>query len=189
MGAVELKSILATDQLQKRSSGGQNTEQVNEALRTVAAEIPGGRARMMTALVNAAFDICNAHSAGASSLRYRDGEEHTLFIEPIVGRLAPRSGIELTIDCPCGYTLRKDGEAQLFANPALHFDQLNRLELPIIESLCVSIVSENMRVGTLWVMSHDEELKFTGDHSQALITLATFAGAALPMARQYDGNT
>jgi signal transduction histidine kinase len=83
---------------------------------------------------------------------------------------------------PCGATL--DAKApQLFANPGRRFQYFDRLELPIIEALVIPVDLGGEVLGTIWVVSHDEEVKFDSEDVRIMIGLAEFASCALRLTR------
>jgi signal transduction histidine kinase len=137
-------------------------------------------------LLRACLQLCSAGTAGLSLAETSPGGDQIFrwtnvagALRKHVGRITPRHS------SPCGATLDANAP-QLFANPARRFEYLGGLELPVIEALVVPVDLEGEARGTIWVVSHDEEVKFDAEDARIMTGLAEFTSCALRLTRQSE---
>jgi hypothetical protein len=135
----------------------------------------GSPDRILQKLAETALNLCRAHSAGFSLLEL-DGSR---FYSPvIIGQWACHIGAGTLVDSgPCAAVLDLNAP-QLMSRPERHFTYLASVKPPIEEVLIVPLDLESRAIGTIWVMSHDETLRFDAEDLRVMSNLGTFAAAA-----------
>ncbi|MFP3558478.1 GAF domain-containing protein, partial [Paraburkholderia sp. SIMBA_049] len=138
---------------------------------------------MLQTLVDTALTLCDAGSAGIS-LREQDDDQSGAFRWVAVsGRCAQLQGHLIPgDDSPAGVALEL-GSPQLFAFPKRQFDCLSFVGAEVTEELVVPVPGTPGPFGALWVMSHDANHHFDGEHRRILASLADFTCAALTLTR------
>jgi len=51
----------------------------------------------------------------------------------------------------------KTGKAMLYSYPARYFTYFQELDIPIVEGLVIPMYLDGLAVGTIWIISHDEQ--------------------------------
>ncbi|HEY6389956.1 MAG TPA: sigma factor [Bryobacteraceae bacterium] len=64
-------------------------------------------------------------------------------------------------------------------NPARYFTYFQEIDTPIVEGLVVPMYVDNLPVGTIWIVSHNEHVKFDAEDARVMTSLGSFAAAAL----------
>jgi PAS domain S-box-containing protein len=173
--AVDLQSVIPAAALSRRPSRAADHAAENAALIALAQEMAASPNEILRKLVDAALTLCRAHSAGISLL----DEERSRFVWPVIaGRWASFTGGGTPAGFgPCG-TVCEVGAALLFAHPERDFPYLADASPPIDEALLLPFSVGGEVVGTIWVVAHDESLRFESEDLRILTNLAAFASAA-----------
>jgi len=176
--AVPLESVIATDELTTRPSRRPDHEAVTAALITLAQTMANAPERILQKLVDTALNLCRAHSAGLSLLEEENGKKifrwHGVAgkYESFLWGTTPREF------SPCGTVLDTD-KVQLMSRLDRHFEYFAQVEPLIAEALLVPFHVDGKAVGTIWAISHDDQvLKFDAEDARVLNTLGEFAAAA-----------
>src|SRR5580700_1275679 len=180
---ARLEDILITQKLQLRRRRKPNAHAENAALRALARVMATAPHELVDTLLRASLELCSAGTAGLS-LMETPSEGEQIFrwtnlagaLDRHVGRTTPRNF------SPCGTTLDANAP-QLFAYPGRRFQYFNGLELPIVEALVIPVDLGGEILGTIWLVSHDEEVKFDSEDARIMIGLAEFTSCALRLTR------
>ena len=179
-----LKSVVITPELWRRPVHETDPERLNAGLRKLTTHLRGTELGLLNALVRAALRLCDAHSAGFSTLcKNQKGEE--VFrrdalagaLECAVGGTAPREW------SPCGLTLERQSP-QLFSYPGRCFESLRDAQPAIVEALVLPVFLESRQaLGTVWIVAHDKTRRFDCEDVRLMNSLAHFTAAAIRLAR------
>lgn len=177
---VQLESVLITEELDRRAPHGRNISQVTGALQDLAREMIDDPADVLPRLVDLALDITDSVSGGISL--FKDDPHPGIFRwHYLRGNLSAFNGATTPRNySPCGkcLDLRKP---VLVRRPERYYSWLVDADVSLPECLLVPLyVGSNVPLGTLWVVSEDEE-HFHREHASVLTELSTFTGMALHM--------
>jgi signal transduction histidine kinase len=182
---VPLEAVVSTHELAVRSSRAPDFEAENQALLLLARQLTNSPDDVLQGLVDTALALCRAHSAGLSLL---ENEGPAGDLSPtgarfrwhaVAGEWRPLAWNTTTRrdDGPCGTVLDCDGPV-LFSRVHRHWPQFADVRPLMIEALLVPFHVNGRGVGTVWVVSHDEERRFDAEDRRLLESLATFAATA-----------
>jgi len=181
-----LEDILITAKLKSRRRRKPNAHAENAALRGLARVMATAPEDLIDSLLKAALELCNAGTAGLSLLETSlDGEQIFRWTN-LAGALGKHiGGTTPRHFSPCGVTMDANAP-QLFAYPGRRFQYFHGLEFPIAEALVLPVDLGGEIPGTLWIVSHDDEMKFDSEDARIMMGLAEFTGCALRMTRLSD---
>ncbi|PPS40264.1 ATP-binding protein [Chroococcidiopsis sp. TS-821] len=175
---VTLNDILITEELSRRSPRTPNLQAENQALHALARQLANQQETMLQTLVDMALELCTAGTAGVSLLETTNGEEIFRWnvlagtLAHYVGGTTPRN-FSL-----CGVCLER-GTPQLFSHPERYFTYFQQANTPVVEGLVLPLIADNNALGTIWIMSHDEQRHFDSEDVRLMTSLADFTAAAL----------
>jgi hypothetical protein len=175
----QLADVVVTEQLKTRGARPRDLESENEFLHSLAQHLLTDPDRILERSIRAAARLCGAGSAGVSLLEPEQGNEVFRWaalggaFEGQEGRATPR------FFSPCGLAFDRQAP-QLFSHPARYYTCLHGAAPEIVEALIVPLPDGT---GTIWVVTHDEETRFDGEHVRLLTGLATFMSGALQLLR------
>ncbi len=176
---ASLDEVLITHKLSSRPHRRPQTVSENQALHALAGVMGDAPEKLPDTLLQSALELCHAGTAGLSLLEPPPGGEQILrwthsagMLKHNVGGTVPRKF------SPCGTTLER-GSAQLFSHPGRHFTYLE-FPLPIVEALVVPLSGANSP-GAIWIVSHDEKIRFETEDVRILSSLGEFTSSALRM--------
>jgi hypothetical protein len=173
-----LQEILITDELAMRPLRRSDTAAQLEALKAVGKEVTGSAQQLFTVVVEHAITLCDTGSAGLSLLHLDDNEQYFHW-DAIAGVLSEHvGGTTPRHFSPCGVTLDRRSP-QLFSYPARYFNYFGDVPIPLVEALVIPIFVDGRGLGTLWIVSHDEDCKFNSEDVKVMGSLAAFCEAAL----------
>jgi len=158
-----LEEVLVTYKLYSRRRRKQNSLDENIALRDLAQVMATHPERLIDTVLQMALELCTAGSSGLSLLET---------LRKHVGASTPRKF------SPSGVTVDRNA-AQLFFHPAKRFQYFDGLGCDVVETLLVPVYLGEKTAGTIWVVSHDEEVKFDSEDVRIMNGLAKFTGCAL----------
>jgi PAS domain S-box-containing protein len=151
----------------------------NQGLHALARQLVNQPEIMLQNLVDMALDLCTAQSVGVSLLQTTPSGEEVFgwivlagTLKQYVGNTAPRNF------SPCGTCLDR-GTPQLYSYPGRYFTYLQEAEAQIIECLVLPLTADNHALGTIWIVSHDEQRHFDSEDVRVMTSLADFTAAAL----------
>jgi signal transduction histidine kinase len=85
----------------------------------------------------------------------------------------------------CGVTLDRNAP-QLFAHPDRRFQYLGKANVPLVEALVIPVYLGKDRPGTIWIVAHNDEVKFDSEDVRLMTGLAEFTSCALRLKQAYD---
>ncbi|BAZ10796.1 two-component hybrid sensor and regulator [Calothrix sp. NIES-4071] len=154
-----LDDVVITEELSRRARRLPDLELENQALHTLARQLNQPEI-MLENLVALALDLCQAESAGVSLLEQTPSGEDVFRWIALAGALKHNKGG--TAPChfsPCGICLSR-GAPQLFSYPARYFTYFQEAKPQIVETLVLPLIAGECQLGTIWIVSHDEQRKF-----------------------------
>jgi len=180
---ARLEDILITEKLKSRRRRKPNAHAENAAMQGLARVMASAPNDLIDTLLRTALELCSAGTAGLSLLE-TPPQGDAIFrwtnlagaLRKHLGRTTPRNF------SPCGVTLDRSAP-QLFAYPARRFQYFNGLDFTIVEALVIPVDLGGEVPGTIWVVSHDDEVKFDSEDARIMIGLADFTSCALRMTR------
>ncbi len=180
---ARLEDIVITQKLKSRRRRKPNAHAENVALQSLARVMATAPNELIDTLLRTALELCSAGSAGLSLLETPSEGEQIFRWTNLAGALTKHLGDTTPRRCsPCGITLEANSP-QLFAYPGRHFQYFNGLSFPVVEALVLPVELGGEVIGTLWVVSHDDEMKFDSEDARIMIGLAEFTGCGLLMTR------
>lgn len=172
-----LESTIITPQLYARPSRPSDYQAEARAMEGLSEELGKPCGRILGRLVEAALELCHAHSAGISILENSDAGIAFRW-NAVVGEFAPHQGGSLPrYESPCGIVLDRNAP-QLMTYPDRYFTHLRGASPRVVEALLVPFHMLGEPVGTVWVLSHHEGTHFCAEDCRLVTALARFAAAA-----------
>ena len=187
---VPLEAVIITPELSRRTLRDRDLPAEHRALTELMDEMAcasgkSGSTRILQRLVDMARSLCQADSAGISMLEMH-GEQEVFRWHAISGRWANLAGG--TIDrgqSACGLVVHTNAPV-LMERPKRHYGLLPGPE-PIAEMLMIPFHFENRPVGTLWLISLEENgRRFDAEDLRLLTSLARFASIAYRLTLTQD---
>jgi hypothetical protein len=175
----QLTDVLVSERLKTRGARSPNLESEHEFLDSLAQHLLSDLAHVLERSIRAAARLCGAGSAGVSLLETDHGNAVFRWVvlggafEGQEGRFTPR------FFSPCGLAIDRQAP-QLFSYPARYYPCLRGAVPEIVEALVVPLPDGT---GTIWIVAHDEAVRFDGEHVRVLTGLATFVAIALQLLR------
>jgi signal transduction histidine kinase len=153
------------------------------ALYALARTMATSPNELIDELLRMALDLCSAGTAGLSLLEKTAEGEQVFRWTNLAGALSKHIGGSTPRDfSPCGTTLDRNAP-QLFAYPGHRFQYFNGLDCTIVEALVIPVYLGEETPGTIWIVSHDEEVKFDCEDVRIMTGLAEFTCCALRLMR------
>ncbi|NJL66594.1 MAG: GAF domain-containing protein [Microcoleus sp. SM1_3_4] len=177
--SVTLNDICITQQLSARSPRSPNWQAEASAMQSLARLLAAGEPTTLQSLVEIAAQLCQAPSAGICLLETTDDRTEVFRWAVVTGNL----GLDADRTVPRNFS--PDGVCldraapQLFSHPDRHFTYLQEFNAPIVECLVLPLMAGSQALGTIWIVSHDENRHFDSEDLRAIATLADFATVAL----------
>ncbi len=184
---VTLEDVLITQELSRRSPRSPNWQAEAQAMRSLARQLVHEPKAMLQSLVDLAVELCNAGTAGVSLLETNPAGEQVFRWVVLAGTLADRVGGCIPRHfSPCGVCLDL-GTPVLFAYPERYFTYFQKANMPIreaiptgiVEGLVLPLIAEGQDLGTIWIMSHEQNRQFDPEDVRLMTGLADFTAAAL----------
>ncbi len=168
---------IITDELTKRPQRERDYARENRALVALAEKMASDPGSILQKLAEISLDLCQAHSAGVSLLE-KHGDEEVVRFQAVAGRWSGMAGYTLPRATSPSEEVVKSGHAILFRHPEKHYTYSAKLEPAIVEALLIPLRGDGEMVGTIWVISHDEQRRFDAEDARLMETLAKFASSA-----------
>lgn len=175
---VPLESVICTEELNRRPARQPEHAAEAAALVTLAQTMANAPELVLQKLVDTALDLCHAQSAGISLLEEEKGRKIFRW-HGVAGKFSSHLYATTPREfSPCGTVLDTD-KVQLMSYLDRHFGYFAEVSPRIAEALLVPFHIDGEAVGTMWVISHDEQtVKFDAEDARLLNTLGEFAAAA-----------
>jgi len=180
---ARLEDILITEKLKSRRRRKPNAHAENAALHSLARVMATAPNELIDTLLRTALELCSAGTAGLSLLETPSAGDAIFRWTNLAGALCKHIGGTTPRNfSPCGVTLDRNAP-QLFAHPGRRFQYFNGLDSPIVEALVIPVDLGGAILGTIWVVSHDDEVKFDSEDARIMTGLAEFTSCALRLTR------
>ncbi|MBE9012870.1 PAS domain-containing protein [Pseudanabaenaceae cyanobacterium LEGE 13415] len=171
--------VLITPVLQMRSTREPDFQAENQALQTLAQQLGGETESLLKTLTQVAIELCQANSGGVSLLETTPAGESIFRWVALTGSFEGWEGGTTPYDfSPCGTTIRA-AQPQLYQHPERHFPYLYNPQFPIAEALLIPLFVDQQPLGTLWIVTHDENRHFDREDQRILTNLSGFTATAL----------
>jgi signal transduction histidine kinase len=178
-----LEEILITYKLLSRRRRKPNSRDENIALRELAQVMATSPEKLVDAVLLMALELCTAGSSGLGLLETKDDGEQSFRWTNVAGALRKHVGaITPGKFSSSGVTLDRNA-AQLFSYPERRFEYFGGLGCDIVEELVMPVYLREQTVGTIWIVSHDEEVSFDAEDVRIMAGLAEFASCGLQLAQ------
>ena len=172
-----LRSMLSTAELDRRPSRPADLAAENQALIALAQALATAPETMLQKLADTALVLCRAHSAGLSLLEEPD-QKRRFHWRAIAGEWAShRDGGTPREFGPCGTVLDRN-TALLCSHPERDFPYFGEVTPLLEEALLIPFYVKGEALGTIWVVSHDQNRRFDKEDLRLMTNLGTFAAAA-----------
>ena len=172
-------------ELLSRPSRPPNYEAENQALLQLSNELAERPNNMLQKLVNIALDLCQAGSAGISLLEIQQGIPVFRWHALVGAYKVHLNGTMRRDMSPCGVTVERNS-TQLMAMPERVFPMQS--DPRVYEALLVPFHLRTEPIGTVWVVSHDEQRKFDREDERIIKSLAAYASAGWLVWRTLQQN-
>ena len=170
-----LDDVVTNSELNCRKSRDPDYQAEAEALEVLAQTMAISPDTLLQTLVELALQLCRAGTAGVSLLE-RQQDQDVFRWEALAGVLKEHiNGTMPRYASPCGTTIDRNA-TQLMYLPERFFPAL-KIEPPIVEALLIPFTVENKPIGTVWVVTHNEDRNFDQEDERIIRTLAQFAAA------------
>ena len=177
-----LEDILITKRLHSRTSKQRSAQLEADCLHALADVAAASPEYLLDSFLTMAIDLCRGGTAGISFLEMDASGEQVLRLAHLVGKLSKCVGTTPRHFSPCGVTLDRNSP-QLFAYPGRYFQYFNQVDVPIVEGLVIPFRAGKETEGTVWILSHDEKLRFDSEDARIMAILTDFAGSNLHLVR------
>ncbi len=178
---ARLEDILLTDKLKSRRRRKPNSHYENIALHALVRVMATSPQELVDELLRLALELCNAGTSGLSLLEMSPQGEQVFRWTHLAGALRKHVGGSTPRNfSPCGVTLEHNAP-QLFAQPARYFQYLGEVGVPIVEALVIPIYVGDQRPGTIWIVSHDDEIHFDSEDVRIMTVLAEFTSCVFQL--------
>ncbi|MEH1841862.1 MAG: ATP-binding protein [Nostoc sp.] len=185
---VTLEDIVITQELSQRNPRTANLLSENRALHTLARQLVNQPETMLQSLVDIALELCNAQSTGISLFEVLPSGEEVFRWNVLAGALKQYVGGTTPRNfSPCGTCLDR-GTPVLFSHPERYFIYFQEANTTIVEGLVLPLIADNHALGTIWIMSHDQQRHFDTEDVRVITSLADFTAAALLLNQRQTGE-
>src|SRR5580704_855830 len=185
---VKLEDVLSTRQLYSRPKKSRDPGEEAESLQKLARVMARKPHKLVETLLEMALDLCGAGTAGISLLEERPDADAVFrwahlkgALEGYVGKVKPKefSPSAICLDL---------GSPQLFSYPARYFEYFRDVNPAIVETLIFPLpISEEIQ-GTLWIVSHTENVKFDSEDVRLMTALAEFTSCGLHLLESIEAE-
>ncbi len=178
---ARLQDVVITPELLRRADRPAKSFAGTLALEEIAAMTPQGSEAILQALCRICVQLCDCGSSGVNLLEKGEDGGHFRWIV-IEGTLKPYQGYIAPGDhSPCGFVCEQKSP-QLLSHSARYFEWIQAVDLPIVESLIAPLYRDKDEIiGTMWLVSHDEDRRFDREDLRVLTMLGSHAAAALKL--------
>ncbi|WP_138504356.1 ATP-binding protein [Nostoc sp. PA-18-2419] len=180
---ISLEDILITEKLSRRSPKTSDLQAENQALHTLAQQLVQSPQSMLKTLVGIARGLCQAGTAGVSLLEISSSGESIFRWVALAGELEQYEQRTTPGNfSACGVCLERRSP-ELYFYPERYFTYLQQIKPAIVEGLVIPLVIDKQPIGTVWILSHDEQHHFDSEDVRLMTSLANFTTAALQSSR------
>jgi PAS domain S-box-containing protein len=171
---TSIEAVLSTAELSRRSARPPDYQAETKALLALVKVLRQSPEQVLQVLADTVLRLCGGDSAGVNLLE-EDAERKVFRWHAVAGSWSRyRWNTTPPDDSPSAVTLDRN-RTLLFFRPHRHFTQFAGLEPLPTEALFTPISVGGQPVGTVWVVTHDEQHPFDAEDRRVLEDLATFA--------------
>ena len=171
---TSIEAVLSTAELSRRSTRPPDYQAETKAVLALVKVLRQSPEQVLQLLADTVLRLCGGDSAGVNLLE-EDAERKVFRWHAVAGSWSRyRWNTTPRDDSPSGLTLDRN-RTLLFSRPHRHFTQFAGLEPLPAEALFTPISVGGQPVGTVWVVTHDEQHPFDAEDRRVLADLATFA--------------
>ncbi|PSF35439.1 hypothetical protein C7H19_16805 [Aphanothece hegewaldii CCALA 016] len=176
---VTLADVMITDELLQRSARPANLAAENQAMHILIRQMVNQPEIMLKSLITMALELCSAGTAGVSLIEVLPTGEKVFRWVAIAGALEQYQDEVIDVDfSPCGVCLER-GIPMLYSYPERYFTYLQAAKPVVVEALVLPLIVNYQSLGTLWIVSHDEQRRFDSEDVRMMTSLADFTTTAL----------
>ena len=177
--SATLDQVLITEQLQRRPAREVDFQAMERAVLKLAWTLGKRPHQVLQMAAQSALDLCQVQTVSISILENEGGKDVFRW-RAMAGVYANAIGSTMPREqSPCGMVLDQD-TSLLFAYPELHFPFPGPMDPPIREVLLTPFHNRHgVPVGTIWMVAHEEDRKFTFEDVRVGKELADFISSAL----------
>lgn len=180
--------ILITEALSQRAPRVPDLQGEIDAFHALAHQMAHQPDAMLQALMRTALRLCRAGSAGVSLLEPSpDGNEVFRWVSLAGAYEGHQGGTTPRGFSPCGTCLDRQSP-QLYYHLARHFTYFKSVHPHIVEALIIPFGVERPILGTIWIVSHDDDRHFDAEDVRVMTGLANFTAAALRLSNTAQTN-
>ncbi|WP_346294142.1 GAF domain-containing protein [Sphaerothrix gracilis] len=178
--SIQLNDVLITEELSRRSPRDPNFQAENQAMRSLARQLVHAPEVMLQSLVDLAIELCGNTSTAGVSLVETSAEGEVVFRWVVLaGTLANHLGSYTPRNfSPCRVCLEQKAPV-LFSYLERYFTYFQAANTPFVEGLVLPLIAEGQTLGTIWIVTHDEQRQFDLEDVRLMTGLADFTAAAL----------
>ena len=181
-----IDDILITEQLSYRLSHLSNWQGEAQAMQTLARQMANGSETLLQTIVEKALELAQAGTAGISLLETTPEGAEVFRWSVVAGTLAQSVGFTTPRNfSPCAICI-ECGTPQLYEYPERYFTYLQETNTSFVEALVLPLMSDHHALGTLWIISHDEQRHFDSEDERVMTSLANITAAILLKQRQTE---
>ena len=185
---VKLEDVLITEQLFLRAQKGRDPRKEAESLQLLAHGMARRPGKLVETLLEMALRLCGAGTAGISLLEERPDAEPVFRWTHLAGALKGYVGKVKPKDFSPSAICLNLGSPQLFSYPARYFEYFKDVNPPIVETLIFPLPIGDEIQGTLWIVSHDENVKFDSEDVRLMTVLAEFTSCGLHLLESIEAE-
>jgi len=176
---VSLTDVVISDELLSRHIHTVHSRIEIRAMYELADLLAEGAPALLKCLSQMAVELCNAGSGGISMLEAGDDGNQLFRWRALAGELEKYEGGSTPRDwSPCGQCL-KAAKPMLYSYPARFFTYFQEVDIPIVEGLVLPMYVDGQPIGTIWIISHDEQRHFDAEDVRLMTSLGSFVSAEL----------
>lgn len=182
---TRLEDVLITEKLSRRSPRQPHPQAENQALRSLVRQLAQAPDHMLQSLVDLAVELCSAGAVGVSLVESQANGEEIFRWVASAGSLANYKGqcIDRRLS-PCAICLEQAAPV-LFSYPERYFTHLQQISLPVVvEELVLPLIVDGQVLGTIWILTHDQQRQFDSEDVRLMTGLADFTASALRRSQQ-----
>lgn len=185
---VKLEDVLITRQLYSRPQKGRDPREEAESLQRLARVMARKPNKLVETLLEIALHLCRAGTAGISLLEERPDAEPVFRWTHLAGALEGYVGKIKPKDFSPSAVCLNLGSPQLFSYPARYFEYFRDVDPAIVETLIFPLTIGDEIQGTLWIVSHNENVQFDSEDVRLMTALAEFTSCGLHLLESIEAE-
>ncbi|NJK67089.1 MAG: PAS domain-containing protein [Microcoleus sp. CSU_2_2] len=151
----------------------------NQVLHTLARQPIDDPQSTLKTLVRIAKDLSGADSVAIGLFETLPDNTKVFRWVAIAGELASLEQTIAPSNLSPGDTAIHCGQPQLYAHPELYFTYLHHPQFPIVEGMLFPLCANDRPLGTLWLLSHNQQRLLDREDERLMTSLVGFAATAL----------